>query len=81
VLPHRHANFNGTGNEPEQPHDRQRWQQHPRRRPGRRYAWIGGLGNDTYIVDNAGDTVIETSTLASEIDTVRSSVNSLWVPT
>ncbi|MBA5983634.1 calcium-binding protein, partial [Pseudomonas sp. MD195_PC81_125] len=36
---------------------------------------IGGLGNDTYIVDNAGDTVIETSTLASEIDTVRSSVN------
>ncbi|WP_178076446.1 MULTISPECIES: M10 family metallopeptidase, partial [unclassified Pseudomonas] len=36
---------------------------------------IGGLGNDTYIVDNASDNIIETSTLASEIDTVRSSVN------
>jgi Ca2+-binding RTX toxin-like protein len=35
----------------------------------------GGLGNDTYIVDNLGDTVIETSTLAGEIDTVRSSVD------
>ncbi|MBT9267784.1 matrixin family metalloprotease, partial [Pseudomonas sp. MG-9] len=35
---------------------------------------IGGAGNDTYIVDNLGDTVTETSTLASEIDTVRSSV-------
>ncbi|WP_085584797.1 M10 family metallopeptidase C-terminal domain-containing protein [Pseudomonas sp. R25(2017)] len=36
---------------------------------------IGGLGNDTYIVDNVGDVVSETSTLASEIDTVRASVN------
>ncbi|WNF54712.1 M10 family metallopeptidase [Pseudomonas sp. SG20052] len=35
----------------------------------------GGLGNDTYIVDNIGDVVNETSTLANEIDTVRSSVN------
>ncbi|WP_256669141.1 M10 family metallopeptidase, partial [Pseudomonas sp. C2B4] len=35
----------------------------------------GGLGNDTYIVDNLGDTVTETSALASEIDTVRASVN------
>jgi serralysin len=35
----------------------------------------GGAGNDTYIVDNAGDVVSETSTLASEIDTVRSSIN------
>ncbi len=34
----------------------------------------GGTGNDTYIVDNIGDVVVETSTLASEIDTVRSSV-------
>jgi len=33
---------------------------------------IGGLGNDTYIVDNLGDKVIETSTLATEIDTVKS---------
>ncbi|QXZ15489.1 calcium-binding protein [Pseudomonas sp. AO-1] len=38
---------------------------------------IGGAGNDTYIVDNSGDVIVETSTLASEIDTVRSSVN--WV--
>ncbi|WP_414904773.1 M10 family metallopeptidase, partial [Pseudomonas sp. IT-P260] len=38
-------------------------------------ALIGGAGNDTYIVDNLGDTVTETSTLASEIDTVRSSVS------
>ncbi|CAH0134282.1 M10 family metallopeptidase [Pseudomonas brassicacearum] len=36
---------------------------------------IGGTGNDTYIVDNIGDRVQESSTLASEIDTVISSVN------
>ncbi|MFD2884777.1 calcium-binding protein [Pseudomonas lini] len=36
---------------------------------------IGGAGNDTYIVDNLGDMAIETSTLAGEIDTVRSSVS------
>ena len=35
---------------------------------------IGGLGNDNYIVDNAGDLVTETSTLATEIDTVQSSI-------
>ncbi len=35
---------------------------------------IGGLGNDTYIVDNTADKVTETSTLATEIDTVQSSV-------
>ncbi|MHC8328847.1 calcium-binding protein [Pseudomonas sp. LB1P83] len=35
---------------------------------------IGGVGNDTYVVDNIGDVVNETSTLVSEIDTVRSSV-------
>lgn len=35
---------------------------------------IGGLGNDTYIVDNIGDLVTETSTLATEIDTLNSSV-------
>jgi Ca2+-binding RTX toxin-like protein len=35
---------------------------------------IGGLGNDTYTVDNVGDIVTETSTLATEIDTVNSSV-------
>ncbi|SCX67139.1 type I secretion C-terminal target domain (VC_A0849 subclass), partial [Pseudomonas sp. NFACC32-1] len=34
----------------------------------------GGTGNDTYVVDNLKDVVSETSTLASEIDTVRSSV-------
>ena len=36
---------------------------------------IGGLGNDVYIVDNDGDVVTETSTLATEIDTVKSSKN------
>lgn len=36
---------------------------------------IGGTGNDTYQVDNTGDVVIETSTLATEIDTVISSIN------
>ncbi|RBB91798.1 hypothetical protein C3E98_045835, partial [Pseudomonas sp. MWU13-2625] len=36
---------------------------------------IGGAGNDTYIVDNAGDVIIETSTLASEIDSVQASVS------
>ncbi|MBE9242639.1 beta strand repeat-containing protein [Synechocystis salina] len=35
----------------------------------------GGSGNDTYLVDSLGDVVIETSTLATEIDTVESSVN------
>ncbi|MFI3156939.1 MAG: S8 family serine peptidase, partial [Methylococcaceae bacterium] len=35
----------------------------------------GGLGNDTYVVDNVGDVVIETSTLATEIDSVNSSVS------
>ena len=35
---------------------------------------IGGLGNDIYTVDNGGDIVTETSTLATEIDTVNSSV-------
>ena len=33
---------------------------------------IGGLGHDGYWVDNAGDVVTETSTLATEIDAVRS---------
>ena len=32
----------------------------------------GGSGNDTYIVDSTGDVVTETSTSASEIDTVQS---------
>ena len=36
---------------------------------------IGGTGNDTYVVDNLKDIVSETSRLASEIDTVRSSVS------
>ncbi|MBP5955109.1 calcium-binding protein, partial [Pseudomonas anatoliensis] len=36
---------------------------------------VGGLGNDTYIVDNIYDNVSENSTLISEIDTVRSSVD------
>ncbi|MFM8342414.1 MAG: hypothetical protein ACKN9F_09380, partial [Methylomonas sp.] len=36
---------------------------------------IGGSGNDTYIVDSVGDVVTETSTLATEIDTVQASVS------
>jgi serralysin len=36
---------------------------------------IGGTGNDTYVVDNISDLISETSTLVSEVDTVRSSVN------
>ncbi|QGZ39267.1 putative delta-60 repeat protein [Pseudoduganella flava] len=35
---------------------------------------IGGLGNDTYVVNNTADVVTESSTLATEIDTVLSSV-------
>ncbi|WP_448109275.1 M10 family metallopeptidase C-terminal domain-containing protein [Pseudomonas azerbaijanoccidentalis] len=35
----------------------------------------GGAGNDTYIVDNVNDVVVETSALASEIDTVVATVN------
>jgi Ca2+-binding RTX toxin-like protein len=33
---------------------------------------IGGTGNDIYIIDNAGDIIQETSTLATEIDAVQS---------
>ncbi|MCI0998073.1 calcium-binding protein, partial [Pseudomonas corrugata] len=36
---------------------------------------IGGAGNDTYVVDNIGDVISEESTLAGEIDIVRSSVS------
>ncbi|WP_157269405.1 putative Ig domain-containing protein [Azohydromonas aeria] len=35
----------------------------------------GGAGNDTYVVDSVLDKVVETSTLAAETDTVRSSVS------
>ncbi len=35
----------------------------------------GGLGNDIYIVDKVGDKVIESSTLATEIDSINSSVS------
>ncbi|MDD1462628.1 FG-GAP-like repeat-containing protein [Dolichospermum sp. ST_sed2] len=35
----------------------------------------GGTGNDTYIVDSAGDIATETSTLATEIDTVQASIS------
>jgi len=35
---------------------------------------IGGTGNDTYVVDSVSDVVSETSTLATEIDTVLASV-------
>ncbi|MCB5207811.1 Ig-like domain-containing protein [Methylovorus mays] len=38
-------------------------------------AMTGGLGNDTYVVDDAGDVVTEASSLATEIDTVESSVD------
>lgn len=36
---------------------------------------IGGAGNDTYYVDNSLDIVTETSTLSTEIDTVKSSIS------
>lgn len=36
---------------------------------------VGGLGNDTYIVNGSTDKVVETSTLASEIDTVLASAS------
>ncbi|MFJ4497967.1 M10 family metallopeptidase C-terminal domain-containing protein [Pseudomonas atacamensis] len=36
---------------------------------------VGGTGNDTYFVDNIGDTVIETSNLPNEIDTVLSYID------
>jgi len=35
----------------------------------------GGTGNDIYVVDSTGDRIYETSTLATEIDTVQSSVS------
>lgn len=35
----------------------------------------GGLGNDSYIIDNVGDTVIESSALSTEIDQVESSIS------
>jgi len=36
---------------------------------------IGGLGNDTYIVSSLADVIVETSNLATEIDTVQAWVN------
>jgi Ca2+-binding RTX toxin-like protein len=36
---------------------------------------IGGSGNDRYIIDNTADIITESSTLATEIDTVVSSVS------
>jgi serralysin len=36
---------------------------------------VGGAGNDIYVVDNASDVVSETSTLATEIDTVYAGVD------
>ena len=38
---------------------------------------LGGLGNDTYLVDNIADLVTETSTLATELDTVQASISYL----
>ena len=35
----------------------------------------GGAGNDTYVVNASGDVVTETSTVATEIDTVQSAVS------
>ena len=39
--------------------DRQRRQQRPERRHRQRHAWLGGAGDDTYVVDAAGDVVTE----------------------
>jgi Ca2+-binding RTX toxin-like protein len=36
---------------------------------------VGGSGNDIYVVTQAGDLTVETSTLVTEIDTVKSSVS------
>jgi Ca2+-binding RTX toxin-like protein len=36
---------------------------------------IGGAGNDTYVVDNRGDVITESSTAPTEIDMVQASVN------
>jgi Ca2+-binding RTX toxin-like protein len=36
---------------------------------------IGGVGHDLYSVNNSGDKVVETSTLATEIDQVNSSIS------
>jgi Ca2+-binding RTX toxin-like protein len=36
---------------------------------------IGGTGSDIYYLENGGDIISETSTVASEIDTVRSSIS------
>jgi Ca2+-binding RTX toxin-like protein len=36
---------------------------------------VGGAGNDTYVVDNVGDIITESSTLATEIDVVQSMVS------
>jgi len=36
---------------------------------------VGGLGNDVYFVDDVGDRVTETSTLSTEIDTIKSSIS------
>jgi Ca2+-binding RTX toxin-like protein len=35
---------------------------------------VGGLGKDIYIIDAAGDTIVETGVLTTEVDTVRSAI-------
>jgi len=36
---------------------------------------IGGAGNDIYVIDDSGDIIVESSTIATEIDLVQSSIN------
>jgi serralysin len=38
-------------------------------------ALIGGLGNDSYYIDNISDVVTESSVLLTEVDTVYSSIS------
>ena len=65
--------INGTGNTLANTITGNAAAQHPRWRPGQRHM-IGGLGNDTYVVDAALDMITETSAAATEIDTVQSAV-------
>ena len=66
--------FNPHRQCPQQHPHRQWTRQCPRRRPGAD-ALIGGLGNDTYVIDDAGDTITDTGGSIPSVEAAPASRN------